>query len=91
MDLQIQNWNTFLNLGLKVLSCHIKGLKSVAIYAFSSGKFLDFIKYLTNIMSGRRYRKEGCRRVRRSQSENEKVLSDQIRGSVEGKLLSDLC
>ena len=44
MSLQVQNWN-------------INGMKNVAVYAFSSGKFLDVMKYacvkdLTNIMPG---------------------------------------
>ena len=57
MSLQAQNWDIIQMFGLGVLNCHIKGTENVAIYAFSSGKFLDARKFagvkdLTNIMSG---------------------------------------
>ena len=53
--LQVKDWDIILILGLETLNCHIKGTRNVAIYAFSSGKFLNVricacVKDLTNIM-----------------------------------------
>ena len=56
MSLQVENWDILRIFGLEMLNCHIKGSENVAIYAFSSGKFLNVrklacVKDLTNIMS----------------------------------------
>ena len=57
MSMKIQHWDIISILRREMPKFAYCGTKNVAIYAYSSGKFLDYGKYacvkdLTNIMSG---------------------------------------